>query len=367
MVWSVFQSLIGIPLVFLAVNTAAVLAVNWLYGPANLRPRYQWYGVAVRNAIFGVMFLIAYFVCRSKAGASDRLPPRFVSVKTRLLRIGAWLLLALLGAVEALTLATNLLFDQAVTLTRTPSQTVNLIHSALLGAVAIIVLSRTRAAASETKLLASDFRSLIATTLRYGFKKSLRYSFLYAVVFAAGAFVFRSLVEGRDPQKDFWVSYFVPLAAIYIIAGLLCGAHAGAVAAIRDKIPDLMKCCDTLGAPLIRAVVSNLALDPNLDRAAIREVIDRVKGSAQEGGFLARLAHRRLNEFLHEGGVIELIEQWARQDNSEANKERLIGALGEKLIALASDRMEQRLTVMRWVIHVVSAVLLLSPALLWLL
>jgi hypothetical protein len=369
-VWSVFQSLIGVPLVFLAVNTAAVLAVNLLYGPASLRPRYQWHGVVARNAIFGVLFIIAYFVCRSKAGSRDQLPPRFVSIKTRMLRISAWLLLAILAAIETITLATNLVLDRQLTLIKTPSQTLNLCHAVLLAAVAMALLFRTRAATSEGKLLAADLRSLITATLWYGLRKSLVYSVLYAMVFAAGAFlVFKWFVEGRDPQTGFLISHFVTLAGIYVVLGLLCGAHAGAVAAIRDKIPDLMKLCDGLGAPLIRAVVANIALDRGADRAAIRDMIDRLKGAAQSppGGFLGRLAQRRLTEFLHEGGMIDLIEHWSGQNNSGAAKEALVGALREKLIRLTTDQMEQRLNVVRGVIHAITTVLLLSPALLFVL
>lgn len=116
---------------------------------------------------------------------------------------------------------------------------------------------------------------------------------------------------------------------------------------------------------MIRAIAANVPIDQIADRAAIRQMIERLKASMQSpaGGILGQLAQRRLTELLQDGGMIELIEQWSRQDNADMARESLVNTLRERMIRITTDEMSRRLSLMQWVIYVITAALFLSPAL----
>jgi hypothetical protein len=230
-IWSALRFLMLALLVLLLVNSAAILALNFIYGTEALRHRYHWQGTLSRNAIFGLFFTLIYFFARSGAPiGNEPAQERFSSIKTRLLRVFAWLALMGIAIIETLTLAGNLLFYQTATLIRTPSQTLNLIYVGFFGCIGAILLFRTRSTEPRQEILPSPLRSLMTGVLWHGFKRSIAFSFLFAVMFAVGALIaYKTAIEGRAPDSHFLIRHFPIFAAIYIVAGFLLGAHAGAL------------------------------------------------------------------------------------------------------------------------------------------
>src|SRR5688500_17126524 len=120
----------SILLVLLAVNTAAVVLLNVIYGdslPATART--LWRPIVYRNAVFAVpCLLLLYFVRNRHApGASPALSARVTWLYRKL--IAAALVLGLIVGVlaQAFDVAENVIFYRTVSLTRTPAQTLNLL------------------------------------------------------------------------------------------------------------------------------------------------------------------------------------------------------------------------------------------------
>ncbi len=364
-VWSALQFLMLALLVLLLVNTAAILTLNLLYDPELLRPRYYWRGVFIRNAIFGIFFLILYFVSRSKASLDDELQDRVASIKSKILRVCGWLLMIGVTLIETMIVVTNLLFHQQITLVRTPAQSLNLIHAVIFGTIGSLLIFRTGVSKSSRRFFSVDLRSLLVSMLWHGLKKSLAFSLLYAIIFGVSTFViYKWSVEGRDP-----LVHFPAFAAIYILTGLICGAHAGAIAAMRDKTDDLVKGCDSLAAPLTHAMVMNVPLDKMNSQTSVQHAIDRLKTPIESSahGVLGRFVQKKITELAQGAWIIELVDQCSRQGNPAKARESLENTLRQKLIRIITDDMNSRLRLMQFLVYAIAVALLLSPALfLWL-
>jgi hypothetical protein len=350
-------------LTLLVINTVSVLTLNLLYDSESLRPRFHWRGVSVRNAILGVLFLGLYLFARTTAQTGTESRPS--AIKSRILRIVAWTLLTVISVVEATTLASNLLFHQSVTLVRTPAQTYSLIHSVLFGLLGTTLLVRHRLAKTSGGLLPADLRSMIIGALWHGIKKSVAYSVVYALVFCIGAFaVYQWSIAGNDPQPFFLGFHFPAFAAIYVLAGLLCGAHAGAVAAVRDKTEILVKHCDSLAAPLMHSIVMSIPLDSPAGQSSLRQSFEELKLSAGTtfGGLLGKFVRNKFAESLRGAWVVDLIEQSGRQNNESTARGSLATALRERMVRLATDDINRRARLVQWAIYAIAGLIFISPA-----
>jgi hypothetical protein len=366
-IWSALRFLMIALLVLLLVNTAAILALNFIYGTEALRHRYHWQGTLLRNAFFGLFFVCIYFFARSGAPISKGpTEDRFSSVKTKLLRAFAWLALMGMAVIETITLAGNLLFYQTATLVRTPSQTLNLIYTGFFGCIGAILLSRTRSSGARQELLPSQLRSLLTGVLWHGFKRSIACSFLFAVIFALGAFiVYKTAIEGRDPPPHFIMLPFPFFFAIYILAGLLCGAHVGAISAIRGKTDELVRGCYSLAEPLLSSLLGHVRVEETGNLGSLYEMIDRAKLTGATGlGVAARLMQRTYLHSIRGSWIVDLIGQWRQQHTTGFTKEPLENVLREKIIQVTAGEVKGRLALFEWATYALAAALLSSPFLL---
>jgi hypothetical protein len=366
-IWSALRFLMLALLVLLLVNSAAILALNFIYGTEALRHRYHWQGTLSRNALFGLSFVLIYFFVRfgapiSKAPTEDR----FSSVKTKLLRAFAWLALMGMAVIETITLAGNLLFYQTATLVRTPSQTLNLIYTGLFGCIGAILLSRRRGSESRQELLPSQLRSLLTGVLWQGFKRSIAFSFLFAVIFALGAFIlYKTAIAGRAPAPHFLILHFPVFCAIYILAGLLCGAHAGALSAIRRKTNDLVTGCYSLAEPLLSSLLNQISPEQMRNLGSLHEIINRARFTGGSGlGVMGRLMQRTYLHSIRGSWIVDLIDQWRQQQTAGSTKEPLENVLREKIIQVTAKEIKGRLTLFEWATYTLAAALLSSPFLL---
>jgi hypothetical protein len=227
------------------------------------------------------------------------------------------------------------------------------------------LLVRHRLAKASGGLLPADLRSMIIGALWHGIKKSVAYSVVYALVFCIGAFVvYQWSVAGNDPQPFFLGFHFPAFAAIYVLAGLLCGAHAGAVAAVRDKTEILVKHCDSLAAPLMHSVVMNIPLDSPAGQSSLRQSFEELKLSAGTpfGGLLGKFVRNKFAESLHGAWVVDLIEQSRRQNNESTARGSLATALRERMVRLATDNINGRARLVQWAIYAIAGLIFISPA-----
>ena len=366
-IWSALRFLMLTLLVLLLVNSAAILALNFIYGTEALRYRYHWQGTLSRNAIFGLFFSLIYFFARLGTPIGNGpAQERFSSIKTRLLRAFAWVALMGIAIIEALTLAGNLLFYQAATLVRTPSQTLNLIYAGLLGCIGTIMLLRTRTTESRQKLLPSHLRSLMTGVLWHGFKRSIAFSFLFAVMFAVAALIaYKTAIEVRASTSHFLILHFPIFVAIYVVAGFLLGAHAGALSGIRRKTKEWVTGCYSLAEPLVSSLLNQVSSEQLTNLGSLYEVINRARlTGAGSLGVVGRLMQRIYLRSIQKHWIVDLIDQCRQQKTTDFTKGPLENILREKIIQATAEEISTRLVLFEWASYALAAVLLLSPVLL---
>jgi hypothetical protein len=367
-VWGALRSFTIALFVLLAVNSVAILTLNLMYETEALRHRYYWPGVLSRNAILGIIVLLLYLFANSRPSIGKAASDRFSSLKAKALRVLAWLTFLLIAIIETVILAENLLFHQTITLVRTHSQTLNLIYSVLFGSIAVILLVRTRSGRSGQKILPAQLRSLVTSLFWRGLKTSALFSFFFAIIFALGAFLlYKTAIEGQSSPPSFLMLHFPVFAAVYVFAGLLCGGLAGGIYGIRGKAEEVVRGSYSLAEPFVKSLLSKVSADELTNHESLQRIWDRGKSLAgeQAPGLLGKLMQTRFLRSVQGHWLLDLVNQFKQQQAAGATRESLENLLGEKIIQLTTEDIRTRLGLLQWANYALAIVLLLSPALLF--
>ena len=352
-------------LALLVIDAIAILLLNAIYETDALRHRHLWRPVLLRNLTLSIPCLLLLYFSRSSAdvplaeSAHRRVRPPF----TRLLRILLWIALLLVAAVEAVTLAGNLLFYETLTVARTPSQTLNLLYSMLIGLAASVYLTRTRVSRPPAGDVPIELRTTVRSLLWQSLKRSAQFSTMFAAAFAAGAYVFyETIVVGSEFPPALLAAHLIVLAIGYVVAGVLCGATAGGLHAMRERAEELVRGSYPLAAPLIRTLLQSTAMaastviPPNTIVLAAPE---------RARGVVGRMVQSRFLRLLRGHWVVELLHDYASRGGGSAS-ESLEGLFREKLVRLTIDDVRARLRLMLWATYALAVVLWWAPALLML-
>jgi hypothetical protein len=357
--------LLVVLLALLAIDTIAMLLLNAIYDQDALRHRHLWRPALLRNLILSIPCLLLLYFSRSSAdvplaaSAHRRVRPLF----TRLLRILLWMALWLVAAVEAVTLAGNLLFYETLTVARTPSQTLNLLYSVLTGLAASVYLTRTGASRPPVGEVPIELRTTVQSLLWHSLKRSVQFSMMFAAAFIAGGYVFyKAIVEGSEFPPALLAGHLIVLAIGYVVAGALCGATAGGLHATRERAEELVRGSHSLAAPLIHTLLQSTATTANTispPNAIVLAAPERARG------ITGRMVQSRFLRLLRGHWVVELLHDYTSRGGGSA-KESLEGLLRERLVRLTIDDVRARLRLMLWATYALAGVLWWAPTLLML-
>ena len=367
-VWGALRFFAIALFVLLVVNSVAILTLNLVYETEALRHRYYWPGVLSRNAILGIFVFLLYLFANSRPSVGKASADRFSSLKVKALRVLSWLIFPLIAIIETVALAENLLFHQTATLVRTHSQTLNLIYSVLFGSIAVILLVRTNTGRPEPKILPAQLRSLATNLFWRGLKTGALFGFFFAIIFTLGAlFVYKTAVEGQSPSLSFFALHFPVFAAVYVFAGLLCGGLAGGIYGIRSKAEEVVRGSYSLAEPLVKNLLSKVSIDELTNRDSLQQIWGRGKDlvGEQPSGILGRLMQMRFLRSVQKHWLFELVMQFKQQQAAGATRESLENLLSEKIVQVTADDIKARLELLQWLTYALAIVMLLSPALLF--
>jgi hypothetical protein len=355
--------LLVVLLALLAINAIAILLLNAIYDPDALRHRHLWRPVLLRNLILSIPCLLVLYFSRSSADVplAESVHGRVRSLFTRLLRILLWMALFLVAAVEAMVLTGNLVFHQTLTVTRTPSQTLNLLYSVLIGLAASVYLTRTSASRPRGGDVPIELRTTVRSLLWHSLKRSAQFSTMFAAAFIVGAYVFyKTIVEGSEFPPALLAGNLIVLAVGYVVAGVLCGAAAGGLQATRERTEQLIRGSYSLAEPLIQTLIqraSVIASTVSPPNAIVLATPERARG------VLDRMVQSRFLRLLQGHWVVELLHDYASPGGGSAG-DSLERLLRERLIQLTIDDVRGRLHLMLWATYALAIVLWWAPALL---
>jgi hypothetical protein len=274
----------------------------------------------------------------------------------------SWLALVLVGIVEAAVLSGNLLVHQTLTLTRTPSQTLNLLYVTLVATSACTYLVLTRSARPAAGDVPNELRALAGRLVWHSFKRGAQFSALFGVVFVAGALVFsKTIIEGSTFQVFFLAGDFIVLGAVYVIGGAVCGAAVGGIRAAHERVDEIVRSFHSLAEPLIRALVQSAGAE--LGKSSQSQL---AAASERARGLLARLVQWRFIRVMRGHWVLELLHDYAAHPAAHPSQS-LEQVLGERLIRGTADDIRARLRLTQWVTLAIAALIWWAPALLILL
>jgi hypothetical protein len=354
--------LLVVLLLLLAIDTVATLLLNAIYDPNALRHRHLWRPVLLRDVLLSIPCLLLLYFSRSSAGvplagagARARLP------FTRLLRILLWMALLLVVAVEAVVLAGNLLFYQTLTVTRTPSQTLNLLYSVLFGLAALVYLTRTRALRPPAGDVPIELRTTVRSLLTHSLKRSAQFSTMFAAAFIVGAYVFdKTIVERSQFPPALLAGHLMLLAVGYVVAGVLCGAMAGGLQAALERTEQLVRGSYSLTEPLIQTLIQSAAMTASI--VSPQKVI-ALAAPERARGVMGRMVQSRFLRLLRGHWVIDLLRDYASRGAGSAG-DSLERVLRERLIRLTIDDLRGRLRLLLWVTYALAVILWWAPTLL---
>ena len=173
----------------------------------------------------------------------------------------------------------NRLFHDTLTLTRTPSQTLNLMYGGLIVCLALVYLPRARAAADAANLPPNWGLTLRRVTWE-AFTSGGLFAALATGLFAAGAWLFIPATS----------QYLVLAGALYVFGGLLCGLSFGSLLAIRRGAADIVRATYELTEPVMQLLIRNVTAN-GLSGVAIGAP---AVATERPRSLLARLAQQQL-------------------------------------------------------------------------
>lgn len=363
---AVLRQLLVVMLVLLAINASAILLLNAIYDPEALRDRHLWRPVLLRDLILSIPCLVGMYFLRSSANVplAQSVHGRVRPLFTRLLRIVLWMALLLVAAVQAVTLAGNLVFYQTLSVTRTPSETLNLLYSVLIGLMASVYLTRTRAARPPEGDVPIELFTTGRSLLWHSLKRGAQFSTMFGAAFIAGAYVFyRTIVEASGFAPTLLAGELIVLACGYVLAGVLCGAAAGGLQAARERTDQIVRASYSLAEPLIRTLIqSTVATDSGVrpPGAIVLAAPQRVRG------LMGRMVQSRFLRLLRGHWGVQLLHDYASQ-GAGTTGESLERLIRERLIRLTIEDIRGRLRLMLWATYALAVLLWWVPALLALL
>lgn len=322
------RTLAALFLVLLAVNSVAITGLNLLFEGEQLRPRQLWRPILARNAVLAVFPLLLFFHFRPGTAPLPETVRRVTWLYARLLRGAVYIALGIAAAGAAVTMLENRLFHDTLTLTRTPSQTLNLMYGGLIVCVALVYLPRARAAADAANLPPNWGLTLRRVTWE-AFTSGGLFAALATGLFAAGAWRFIPATS----------QYMVLAGALYVFGGLLCGLSFGSLLAIRRGAADIVRATYELTEPVMQILIRNVTAN-GLSGVAIGAP---AVATERPRSLLARLAQQHLLRSLRRHWVGDLFEGLGAAASGPEAVERLIA---DRVVTLTISDLRARLGLM---------------------
>lgn len=335
-------------LVLLGVSTVAVLSLNGLYDPDQLRPRHRWQPLLARNAILSIPCLVLFYISSRGSQSREHVPgltARIAAMHTRVLRVVLLLAMLIALASEGVVVAENLLFHQVLSLTRTPGQTLNLLYAALIAVIAVGYRLRTQVSPGGHDVppdVVMTVRSLLGAAL----KESAIFSVLIGTIFGIGAVVFFGA-----PSSNLLV-----LQVIYILAGVLCGGLLGGIQASRRRTGQIVRSAYALVRPLVQPLLRTVMSGAGSGASSVEGLPMASHVAAPSA--LARVALWQFRRTLRRHWLADLLPGVVTAGAASVPMEERIA---EHVVQFTISDLDGRLRLMWWGAWALTGVLWWSP------